>query len=61
MSRKARKLGEINVKKFSKKSLDSPDPRAYSPAPVAVLKGAVTGAGIGERSGNATFEDSNRR
>jgi hypothetical protein len=46
---------------FFKKSLDTRNTRAYSPHPVAVLTGIVTGKGIGGRRGDATFEDSNRR
>ncbi|HST51788.1 MAG TPA: hypothetical protein VLJ61_07230 [Pyrinomonadaceae bacterium] len=44
-----------------KKCLDTPSTRAYSPPPVAVLKGVATGEGIGRRRGDATLEDSNRR
>ncbi|HEX8353246.1 MAG TPA: hypothetical protein VF611_10120, partial [Pyrinomonadaceae bacterium] len=42
-----RKSGVIRPKDFLKKSLDSPDARPYSPAPVAVVKATVTGVGIG--------------
>jgi len=55
MAEKSRLFDE-NI--FLKKSLDSQNTRAYSPPPVAVLKGAVTGKGIGERCGNASLEDS---
>ena len=54
----AGKLRLFDEKLFLKKSLDSKNTRAYSPPPVAVLKGAVTGKGIGERCGNASLEDS---
>ena len=57
----AGKLRLFDEKLFLKKSLDSKNTRAYSPPPVAVLKGAVTGKGIGERCGNASFEDSSQR
>ena len=58
---KGGKSAEKWRKKFSKKSLDSPGTPAYSPAPVAVLTGAVTGEGIGKCCGDAMLEDSNRR
>ena len=54
----AEKTRLFDEKFFLKKSLDSKNTRAYSPPPVAVLKGAVTGKGIGERCGNASLEDS---
>ena len=41
---------------FFKKGLDSVCGRAYSPPPVAILKGVVTGEGIGKQRGDALFE-----
>ena len=61
MQRKARNSGEIVLKNYSKKSLDSPQTAAYSPAPVAVVTAAVTGEEIGKRRGNVKLEGSNRR
>ncbi|HZT58524.1 MAG TPA: hypothetical protein VFA21_07865 [Pyrinomonadaceae bacterium] len=61
MTKNRRKSRLFVGKYFLKKSLDTPNTRAYSPHPVAVLKGAVTGEGIGKRRGNAELEDSNRR
>ena len=39
-----------------KKALDSVRGRAYSPPPVAILKGVVTGEGIGKQRGDALLE-----
>ena len=61
MSQKCVKSREIRAKNFLKKSLDSPDTLAYSPAPVAVVTATVTGAEIGRRRGDATPEDNKRR
>jgi hypothetical protein len=38
------------------KALDRVCGRAYSPPPVAILKGVVTGEGIGKQRGDALFE-----
>ena len=61
MRRKGEKSAENGGKNFSKKSLDSLGTPAYSPAPVAVLTGAVTGEEIGKHCGDAMLEDSNQR
>jgi hypothetical protein len=61
MRRKCGKSAENGRNFFSKKLLDRLNAPAYSPPPVAVLKGAATGEGIGKRRGNAMLEDSNQR
>ena len=47
MRGKGRKARENAAKNFSKKVLDTSEACPYSPPPVAILKGVVTGEGIG--------------
>jgi hypothetical protein len=61
MKGKGEKLKENRPKKYFKKPLDTFGGRAYSPPPVAILKGIVTSERIGERCGDTTFEDSSKR
>jgi hypothetical protein len=61
MRRNGEKLNENRFKKYFKKPLDTSGASAYSPPPVAVLKGIVTSERIGERCGDTTFEDSSKR
>ncbi|HYH86355.1 MAG TPA: hypothetical protein VEX60_12960 [Pyrinomonadaceae bacterium] len=49
MGLKGEKLNENRFKKYFKKPLDTFGASAYSPPPVAVLKGIVTSERIGER------------